>query len=80
MYDSFALNDNPYNFLNSFPLTAQLIKGAIGFSPERSIPTLHFQTLENWFDKYRLKINQDEFTFEKVLLILILSLIALKTV
>ena len=58
-----------YNFLNSFPLTSQLIKGMIGFSADRSIPTLHFQTLEKWFDKYQRKNSQENFNFGKVLLI-----------
>ncbi len=58
-----------YNFFNAFPLTSSLVKWFIGFSNERSIPKIHFKTLENWFDKYQKNKNQDQFERGQVILI-----------
>lgn len=58
-----------YNFINSFPLTASLVKALMGFSNERSIPNLHYTTLENWFAHYLKKTPQNEFKNGEVILI-----------
>jgi len=58
-----------YNFVNSFPLTATLVKSLMGFSNDRSIPTLHFTSLEHWYINYIKKIPQTRFTNGKVILI-----------
>lgn len=47
-----------YNFVNSFPLTAGFVKAMMGFASERSIPKLHFTTLERWYASYTKKIPQ----------------------
>ncbi|MEY4382832.1 MAG: hypothetical protein RI995_374 [Bacteroidota bacterium] len=58
-----------YNFVNSFPLTASIVKYALGFSQERSIPKLHFSTLEKWFNLYQKNNPQDDFINGKIILI-----------
>ncbi|MEY3590805.1 MAG: hypothetical protein RLZZ466_1326 [Bacteroidota bacterium] len=47
-----------YNFLVEFPLTASLIKVAMGFAIERSLPTVQFTSLETWFKRYAKKNPQ----------------------
>lgn len=58
-----------YNFINSFPLTASIVKSILGFSNERSIPKLHFQTLEKWFTSYQKNNPQEQFSKGLVILI-----------
>ena len=38
-----------YNGLVRFPMTSSLIKRALGFATQRSLPTLHTATLSKWF-------------------------------
>jgi FAD/FMN-containing dehydrogenase/Fe-S oxidoreductase len=47
-----------YNFLVEFPLSSALIKLAMGFSLERSIPQVNFTSLETWFQRYKKKHPQ----------------------
>ena len=47
-----------YNFLVEFPLTASLIKVAMGFAIERSLPAVQFTSLETWFKRYAKKNHQ----------------------
>ncbi|MEN9297313.1 MAG: hypothetical protein RJA42_1582, partial [Bacteroidota bacterium] len=47
-----------YNFLVEFPLTASLIKVAMGFAIERSLPAVQFTSLETWFKRYAKKNPQ----------------------
>jgi Fe-S oxidoreductase len=47
-----------YNFLVEFPLTASLIKVAMGFAIERSLPAVQFTSLETWFKRYAKKNSQ----------------------
>ncbi len=47
-----------YNFLVEFPLTASLIKVAMGFAIERSLPAVQFTSLEIWFKRYAKKNPQ----------------------
>lgn len=58
-----------YNFINAFPLTGHLVKSFMGFAGERSLPTLHYHTLELWFNTYQKKTDQSDFTNGKVILI-----------
>lgn len=58
-----------YNFFITFPLTAQLVKSVMGFASERSLPALHYETLEKWFKGYQKTTSQATFTKGKVLLI-----------
>lgn len=51
-----------YNFIISFPLTSWPIKSILGFAWQRSLPRVHFTSVENWFDKYVKKHNQENFT------------------
>jgi FAD/FMN-containing dehydrogenase/Fe-S oxidoreductase len=50
-----------YNFIVEFPLTSSLVKLAMGFSIERSLPTVQFTSLEKWFERYAQKNSQDAF-------------------
>lgn len=50
-----------YNFMVEFPLTAALIKFVMGFSFERSLPTVQFTSLETWFHRYSKKNPQNNF-------------------
>ena len=50
-----------YNFLVEFPLTSSLIKFAMGFSFERSLPAVQFTSLESWFHRYSKKNPQNDF-------------------
>ena len=50
-----------YNFLVEFPLTSSLIKLGMGFSIERSLPTVQFTSLEKWFERYTSKNPQNAF-------------------
>lgn len=50
-----------YNFLVEFPLTSSLIKLVMGFSIERSLPTVQFTCLEKWFERYAKKNPQENF-------------------
>lgn len=50
-----------YNLFINFPGTSLLIKSAMGFSWNRSIPEVHFTSLESWYKKYSKRINQDIF-------------------
>ncbi len=47
-----------YNFLVEFPLTSSLIKLAMGFAIERSLPAVQFTSLETWFKRYAKKNPQ----------------------
>ncbi len=47
-----------YNFLVEFPLTSSLIKVAMGFAIERSLPAVQFTSLETWFKRYSKKNPQ----------------------
>ena len=47
-----------YNFLVEFPLTSSLIKVAMGFAIERSLPAVQFTSLETWFKRYAKKNPQ----------------------
>ncbi|MFM1934400.1 MAG: hypothetical protein RL360_1281 [Bacteroidota bacterium] len=47
-----------YNFLVEFPLTASVIKVAMGFAIERSLPAVQFTSLETWFKRYAKKNPQ----------------------
>ena len=47
-----------YNFLVEFPLTASVIKVAMGFALERSLPAVQFTSLETWFKRYAKKNPQ----------------------
>jgi FAD/FMN-containing dehydrogenase/Fe-S oxidoreductase len=58
-----------YNFINSFPLSAGIVKSIVGFAKDRSLPKLHFNTLEKWFDKYSNINKQDQYKNGKVILI-----------
>ena len=51
-----------YNFLVEFPLTSSLIKLGMGFSIDRSLPTVQFTSLEKWFERYTSKNPQNTFT------------------
>jgi len=50
-----------YNFCIEFPLTASFIKLAMGFSLERSLPTVQFTSLEKWFERYAKNHSQNGF-------------------
>jgi FAD/FMN-containing dehydrogenase len=50
-----------YNMLISFPGTSIFIKSIMGFSWNRSIPEVHFTSLESWFKRYSKRIIQSEF-------------------
>jgi FAD/FMN-containing dehydrogenase/Fe-S oxidoreductase len=50
-----------YNFLVEFPLTSSLIKLGMGFSIDRSLPTVQFTSLEKWFERYTSKKPQNAF-------------------
>ncbi|MFD3407875.1 FAD-linked oxidase C-terminal domain-containing protein [Aquirufa sp. HETE-83D] len=50
-----------YNFIVEFPLTSSLVKLAMGFSIERSLPTVQFTSLEKWFERYAKKNPQEVF-------------------
>ncbi len=50
-----------YNFMVEFPLTSSLVKLAMGFSIERSLPTVQFTSLEKWFERYAQKNPQDAY-------------------
>jgi Fe-S oxidoreductase len=51
-----------YNLLINFPGTSLLIKSAMGFSWNRSIPEVYFTSLESWYTRYSKRINQDNFS------------------
>ncbi len=57
-----------YNMLIAFPGTSIIIKTLMGFSWNRSIPEVHFTSLESWFKRYRKRINQSELRNGKVYL------------
>ncbi len=42
-----------YNFMITNKTIGGLIKKVVGFAPERSLPTLHSQTLHSWFNKHK---------------------------
>jgi Fe-S oxidoreductase len=50
-----------YNFIVEFPLTSSIVKLAMGFSIERSLPTVQFTSLEKWFERYAQKNSQDAY-------------------
>jgi len=49
-----------YNLLVSFPGTSIIVKTLMGFSWNRSIPEVHFTSLESWFKRYVKRVNQAE--------------------
>lgn len=57
-----------YNMLVAFPGTSIIIKTLMGFSWNRSIPEVHFTSLESWFKRYSKRINQSEFKHGQVYL------------
>ena len=50
-----------YNLLVNFPGTSIMLKSIMGFSWNRSIPEVHFTSLETWFKNYSKRINQADF-------------------
>jgi len=50
-----------YNLVINFPGTSFIIKSAMGFSWNRSIPEVQFTSLERWHKRYSKNINQDQF-------------------
>lgn len=50
-----------YNLLVNFPGTRIMLKSIMGFSWNRSIPEVHFTSLETWFKNYSKRINQADF-------------------
>ncbi len=50
-----------YNLLINFPGSSILLKSAMGFSWNRSLPEVHYTTLEKWHNRYQKRINQDQF-------------------
>jgi Fe-S oxidoreductase len=50
-----------YNFLIEFPITNIFIKAVMGFAQQRSLPAVHFTTLESWFNRYQQRIPQEKF-------------------
>jgi FAD/FMN-containing dehydrogenase/Fe-S oxidoreductase len=50
-----------YNLAINFPGTSIVVKSLMGFSWNRSIPEVHFTSLESWFKKYTKKNSQDTF-------------------
>lgn len=57
-----------YNMLVAFPGTSIIIKTLMGFSWNRSIPEVHFTSLENWFKRYSKRVNQNELKHGQVYL------------
>ncbi len=57
-----------YNMLVAFPGTSIIIKTLMGFSWNRSIPEVHFTSLESWFKRYSKRINQSELKHGQVYL------------
>lgn len=50
-----------YNFIISFPLSSIFIKSLMGFSWKRSLPIVHFKSLEKWFLQHSKKYSQANF-------------------
>ncbi|MDT8886706.1 FAD-linked oxidase C-terminal domain-containing protein [Aquirufa sp. LEPPI-3A] len=50
-----------YNLLINFPGSSILLKSAMGFSWNRSIPEVHFTSLESWHKAHSKRINQETF-------------------
>ncbi|WP_395768153.1 FAD-binding and (Fe-S)-binding domain-containing protein [Aquirufa sp.] len=50
-----------YNLIINFPGTSLIVKSAMGFSWNRSIPEVHFTSLEKWFKRYSKRNPQDQF-------------------
>jgi FAD/FMN-containing dehydrogenase/Fe-S oxidoreductase len=42
-----------YNFMMTSPTVSRFVKAAVGFAPERSMPTLHGYTLRSWLKRRR---------------------------
>lgn len=57
-----------YNLLVAFPGTSIIIKTLMGFSWNRSIPEVHFTSLESWFKRYSKRVNQNELKHGQVYL------------
>ncbi|MFD3393900.1 FAD-linked oxidase C-terminal domain-containing protein [Aquirufa sp. OSTEICH-129V] len=57
-----------YNMLVAFPGTSIIIKTLMGFSWNRSIPEVHFTSLESWFKRYSKRVNQNELNHGQVYL------------
>jgi FAD/FMN-containing dehydrogenase/Fe-S oxidoreductase len=57
-----------YNMLVNFPGTSIIIKTMMGFSWNRSIPDVHFSSLESWFKGYSKRNPQTQFTQGQVYL------------
>jgi FAD/FMN-containing dehydrogenase/Fe-S oxidoreductase len=57
-----------YNMLVAFPGTSIIIKTLMGFSWNRSIPEVHFTSLESWFKRYSKRVNQNELKHGQVYL------------
>jgi Fe-S oxidoreductase len=50
-----------YNLAINFPGSSILLKSAMGFSWNRSLPEVHFTSLETWHRRYSNRVNQDQF-------------------
>ena len=48
-----ALVPSLYNFMVTNNTISGIIKKVVGFAPDRSLPKLHSQTLQNWFSKHQ---------------------------
>lgn len=56
------------NFFSTFTPFSQIIKSILGFSNTIELPKIHFNSLEDWFEKYTKIHPQDSFQFGKVVL------------
>ena len=50
-----------YNLAINFPGSSILLKSAMGFSWNRSLPEVHFTSLETWHKRYSHRVNQEQF-------------------
>ncbi|MEN9730685.1 MAG: hypothetical protein RLZ91_1804 [Bacteroidota bacterium] len=50
-----------YNLIINFPGSSIVLKSAMGFSWNRSIPEVHFTSLESWHKAYSKRVNQENF-------------------
>jgi FAD/FMN-containing dehydrogenase/Fe-S oxidoreductase len=50
-----------YNLIINFPGTSLIVKSALGFSWNRSLPEVYLTSLETWHKRYSKKINQENF-------------------
>ena len=58
-----------YNFMMTSPTVSRFVKAAVGFAPQRSMPTLHGYTLRSWHKSHRAsKTSRKDFPNGKVYL------------